>query len=259
MDAIAAAPAVSEVVRSAARGLAAAGNETHVAVLPAGPALFISGYAEPGEPAKAAGATMIRLGTAMELLGLRKDDAVQVKAFVATATDPEVVRREIRAFFGERSVPPLVLLEWRTKGRAVEIELVAAGRGKTAELPSNPIEYITPPGETANPLFTRMVRINRGKLVYTAGLHGRRERDAEPQIRDIFSELRGILQEAGSSFEHMAKATYYVAGEPTSDQLNRIRRELYPPQRLPAASKINVTGTGRPGKTITLDMIAVAP
>lgn len=260
MDAIAAAPAAgAEVVRRTVRGFRSAEGERHVAILPAGPAVFISGYAEPGDPQKAARATMSRLGTALELLDLQKSDVVQVKAFVATATDPEVVRNEIRRFFGDRDVPPLVLLEWRTTGRAVEIELSAAARRRTKEQAPMAIEYITPPGETANPYFTRLVRVNRGRLIFTAGLFGRTEREAEAQIRDIYSQLRDILQQAGSSFDQMVKATYYVADSSASTLLNPIRRELYPPQRPPAASKINVAGTGRKEKTITLDMIAGAP
>ncbi len=260
MDAIAVVPdARGEVVRRAASTLPATEEENHVAILPAGPGLFISGYAEPGEPENATRATMHRLGAALELLSLQKNDVVQVKAFVGAAADPDVVRREIRRFFGDRAVPPLVFLEWRTTGRAVEIELIAAARLRNGEQPSLSIEYITPRGETANPFFTRLVRVNRGRLIFTAGLFGRTDREAEPQIREIFSELQDILGQAGSSFEQMAKATYYVADSPASTLLNPIRRELYPPQRPPAASKINVAGTGRTQKTITLDMIAVAP
>lgn len=260
MDAIAAAPAAGDtVVRRTVRALQSAEGESHAAILPAGPAVFISGYAEPGEPQGAARATMIRLGAALELVGLQKSDVVQVKAFVATATDPEIVRTEIRRFFGDREVPPLVLLEWRTTGRAVEIELSAAARMRTEEQPPVAIEYITPPGETANPYFTRLVRVNRGRLIFTAGLFGRTDREAEAQIREIFSELRDILQQAGSSIDQMVKATYYVADNSASTLLNPIRRELYPPQRAPAASKVNVAGTGRREKTITLDMIAGAP
>lgn len=260
MDAIAAAPAAgTRVVRHPVRAVQTAGGECQVAILPAGPAVYISGYAEPGEPPQAARATMVRLGAALEHVGLQPSDVVQVKAFLATATDPAVVREEIRRFFGHSDVPPQVLLEWHTTGRAVEIELVAAARLRSAEQPPEAIEYITPPGEKPNPHFTRLVRVNRGRLIFTAGLFGRTNQEAEPQIREIFSELHDILQQAGSSFDQMVKATYYVADSDTSNLLNPIRRELYPPQRPPAASKINVRGTGRIEKTITLDMIAGAP
>jgi enamine deaminase RidA (YjgF/YER057c/UK114 family) len=241
------------------RPAAPAGGAPLAAVLPAGPVLFISGRAEPGDPVKAARDTIARLGRDLELLGLGKRDVVQVKSFVSPITATEEVRQEILAFFAGDPIPPLVFVEWHNRGRPVEIELVAAAAAAAGRQPDTAVDYITPPGENANPLFTRLVRVNRGRLVYTAGLFGRTDRSAEPEIREIFAELRSILQKAGSDFEHMAKATYHVTDEPSSTLLNTIRRELYNPKRPPAASKVSVTGTGRAAKTITLDMIAVAP
>lgn len=57
----------------------------------------------------------------------------------------------------------------------------------------------------------------------------------------------------------MVKATYYVTDNPSSTLLNPIRTQLYNPKRTPASSKISVTGTGRAAKSVTFDMIAVAP
>jgi hypothetical protein len=53
------------------------------------------------------------------------------------------------------------------------------------------------------------------------------------------------------------KATYYISTDEASAKLNQLRPRFYDPQRPPGASKAPVAGTGRAGKTITLDMIAV--
>ena len=66
-----------------------------------------------------------------------------------------------------------------------------------------------------------------------------------------------MLRKTGSDMRHLVKATYYVTDEDASAALNKIRPEFYDPQRAPAASKASVVGTGVPGTSVTLDMIAV--
>jgi hypothetical protein len=53
------------------------------------------------------------------------------------------------------------------------------------------------------------------------------------------------------------KATYYVSDTAADRAINDIRPTLFDAERPPAASKISVRGTGRPGKGSTFDMIAV--
>ena len=77
------------------------------------------------------------------------------------------------------------------------------------------------------------------------------------QVREIFGALGQVLKKSGSDFEHLAKATYYVTDNEASNQLNAIRPEFYNSQRPPAASKAMVQGVGPPGRTVTMDMIAV--
>ena len=68
-----------------------------------------------------------------------------------------------------------------------------------------------------------------------------------------------MLEKTGSDFRHLAKATYYVADDEASRKLGELRPKFYDPRRPPAASKAVVPGVGLAGKTVTLDMIAVAP
>jgi enamine deaminase RidA (YjgF/YER057c/UK114 family) len=66
-----------------------------------------------------------------------------------------------------------------------------------------------------------------------------------------------VLFEAGSSFRHLVKATYYLADANGRQSLGDIRPTYYDPTRPPAASALNVTSLGRPGSLVMLDMIAV--
>ena len=56
---------------------------------------------------------------------------------------------------------------------------------------------------------------------------------------------------------HLAKATYYVSDDDGSRGIDKLRPELFDPQRPPAASKVTVHGVGQPARSFTMDMIAV--
>ncbi|MEO6811516.1 MAG: RidA family protein, partial [Isosphaeraceae bacterium] len=118
-------------------------------------------------------------------------------------------------------------------------------------------EFLTPPELKPSPVYSRIVRVNRGDLIYVSGLTGPDGADGKAQTEAIFGTLKEILSRAGSDFRHMVKATYYVADDPASRALNDLRPKYYDPARPPAASKAVVAGVGLPGRTITLDMIAV--
>jgi enamine deaminase RidA (YjgF/YER057c/UK114 family) len=200
------------------------------------------------------------------------EHVVQVKAFVHPVGKREEVQREIVAFFGKVAVPPIVLVEWTFKD-SIEIELVVAGAPARAsrerERPeasrerqrpeaTSAVDYLTPPGMTASPIYCRVCRINHGKRVYIGGLYGAGDTGAG-QVKDIFAQLGALLKKTGSDFRHLAKATYYVSTDDASKQLNVLRPNYYDPKRPPAASKAPVRGVGQKGRGIAIDMIAVVP
>jgi len=168
------------------------------------------------------------------------------------------VRQEITNFFTGKA-PPTVFVEWisPSPNPPIEIELIARGR-KDQSQERNALSFLTPPGTTSTKVFSRVVRVDRGKQVYVSAVYGN-PRGGSAEVREIFGSLGSVLRKAGSDFDHLAKATYYVTDEEASNQLNLIRPEFYPPQRPPAASKAKVRGVGREGGTVTLDMIAVVP
>lgn len=234
-------------------------NAARAAILPAGPRVYISGQAEKGNGslADATRQTMAGLMKTLEHLGLSSRDVVQLKAFVTPMKDAAVAVKEMVGAFPGETPPPIVLVEWESS-LPIEIELIAAAHlpKDNENVPS--IEFITPPWMKASPVFCRVVRVNHPATIYISGLFGTTDNpDAVEEVRDLYGSLRRIAKASGSDLKHLAKATYYVSTDEVSNQLNTVRPEFYDPERPPAASKAKVRGTGRTGRTITLDMIAV--
>ncbi|WP_165251941.1 Rid family hydrolase [Paludisphaera soli] len=235
-------------------------SQATFAVLPGWPRVFISGQAEPDEDLAAATRKTLRsLGDSLKLLGLDRDDVVQLKAFVqpSDAAAAEVVARESSAFFEGGTPPPLVVVGWKSStSQPIEIELIAA-----SPAPGGPdrLDFPPLPPLKPSPVFSRSARVNRGSLVYVSGLMGPENATGAEQVRSVFDDLRAVLDEAGSDFRQMAKATYYVSDPAADAALGAIRPLLYDPDRPPAASKAAVAGVAAPGRGIAVDMIAVAP
>jgi enamine deaminase RidA (YjgF/YER057c/UK114 family) len=189
---------------------------------------------------------------------VQPSDIVQLKAFMQPMCEVGAVRNEIVEFFGG-SAPPTVFVEWisAAPNPPVEIELVAAAKGDFRSEPES-LSFLTPPGTTDSKVFRRVARVNHGRLIYVSGLFGAKSSDGASQVREIFASLDEVLQQTGSDFEHLAKATYYVTDNDASNQLNDLRPRFYSPQRPPAASKAMVKSVGVAGKTVMMDMIAVA-
>src|SRR5262249_48370837 len=147
-----------------------------LAVLPAGPVYYVSGQAERGKTlTESTRKTLASLDETLRYLKCTKGDVVQIKAFVHPMSQIADVRKIRGALgvpdhYGNRFVPPSSLVGWTSKA-SIEIELVVAAK-PTKEKPTAAIEFLTPPGMKASPVFTRVTRINHGKRLYTSGIHG---------------------------------------------------------------------------------------
>ncbi len=223
-------------------------------ILPAGPTIYIAGRAADGGPSEATSDVLNQLQGTLEFLGVDRSQIVRLKCFLRPIADAPVVARAIDAHFDQHP-PPVVFVEW-TNRQTLEIEAVAAAR-ESSSRPVPAIEFLTPPGLTASPVFSRVTRVGPGQAIYTATLHGSTAGSAGSQIREAFTRLAEILGQTGSDLLHLAKATYYVADEQASRLLNEIRPEFYDPDRPPAASKASVRGTAVAGQQMAMDMIAV--
>ncbi len=231
------------------------GKMAHVAVLPKGRTLYISGMADPTKDLhKATVGTMEQLQSVLALNGVGPEHVVHLKAYMKPMDKVNVARNGMSELFRDVYAPPMSFIEW-SNPIPIEIELIAflPGKGKGA----SPVELKWRPEEKRSPVYCRFAVVDSSTRIYTKGYISQKALDAEGQVRDIYTQLKASIEPHGSDFRHLVKATYLVAAQDTSSALNAVRPELYDPERPPAASKASITGTGDDKRTILVDMIAV--
>jgi len=112
----------------------------------------------------------------------------------------------------------------------IKIELIAAAKPDSTNQ-SESVIFLTPPGTNSTKVFSRVAKVNHGKLIYISGLFGMNAHDGEREVREIFESLGKILHSTGSDFEHLVKATYYVSEDLAGNKLNVVRAEFFNPLR----------------------------
>lgn len=262
MDGIAVAPMTSVTSRGVnlpfSNGHYEKTNRAPVAVLPAGRKVFIAGQAEPGKDLlEASDKTMQNLFATLAYLGASASDVVQVKAFINPIEDAAAVEEVIAAFFRGQQVPPIVMVEWLVEENKAEIELVASAPEHYND--KEAVSYYAPPWMIQATTYSRIVDIKAGGLLFTSGLYATEGKDEEEKTRNLFETLSRILEKAGSSYDHLVKASYYPSHEKGREGLMKVRTAFYNPERPPVASLIRIQGTGREGIYLNMDMVAVVP
>lgn len=240
-------------VRTAEKGVV---RRERSAVLPIGGKIFISGQAEKGtDVASAVRLTMAGLHRSLAHVGLKKSDVVQVKAFIRPFGDHDAARREVVASFDGEAAPPIVLIEWQSELFA-EIELVAAAPALVAK-PGETVVHSWLPWLTASPRYCNIAHVPDGvPLIFLSAVDGGTG-DDRAQMKRIFERVGSVLFDAGSSYRHLAKATYYLGGAPSRGLLGDIRGVYFDPTRPPAASALQVAAFGHAGRKAEIEMIAV--
>jgi enamine deaminase RidA (YjgF/YER057c/UK114 family) len=245
-----------EAVGLATRGTDRVEVAGDAAVLPAGAKLFISGQAEKGaDPATAVRLTMAGLHRSLAHLGLEGADVVQVKVFLQPFASHADAGREVAASFGGGPVPPVVMMEWLSD-LYTEIEVVVSARRRPA--PSENITHAWLPWLTRSPRYCHVATVAAGTpLIFLSAIDGGSAAGPRAQMKAIFERIGSVLFEAGSSYRHLAKATYYLADPATRTLLGDIRGVYFDPLRPPSASALNVRSLGAPGRAATIELIAV--
>lgn len=258
LDAVIALPAASSasVAYHRLQTLPGGGQLAAASVLPSGDAVYVSGQAEPGDLRQATRGTVASLLNTLENLGLKKQDVVQLKCFIMPMSDVATANEEIAAAFKGHTIPPVVYVEWASSATIpIEIELIAAARAGKANQ-TETVSYSTPPGMKASPVYSRVAHVHGASRIYVSGLVATAAGDGASQVNSIYAQLATVLEQSGSDFEHLVKATYYVSDDDASEQLNKLRPDYYNPQRPPAASKAIVPSVAIPQRSISIDMIA---
>lgn len=256
VDAVAgAADAGKEVTLNRSKNVAGDDKCADAAVLPAGGIAYLSGHPE-GFSVTTLPTTrsMTRLMKTLEQLGLAPKDVVQVKAFVNPVTTAQDILPEIQAFFPSGLTPPVVFVEWLAS-MPVEIEMIA--RLPSSDKSAEGVEYFDPPEFRPDSTFSRVALMRAPRQIYISGLYASRPSRSNTQSDLLFGQLADVLSKTGSDIRHLVKATYYTSHDDAARWIDMKRFEILDEKRPPAASKVMVHGVGLPGRTMTVDMIAV--
>jgi len=256
VDAVAgAADAGKEVTLKRSKNVAGDDKCADAAVLPAGGIAYLSGHPE-GFSVTTLPTTrsMTRLMKTLEQLGLAPKDVVQVKVFVNPVTTAPDILPEIQAFFPSGLTPPVVFVEWLAS-MPVEIEMIA--RLPSSDKSAEGVEYFDPPEFRPDSTFSRVALMRAPRQIYISGLYASRPSRSNAQSDLLFGQLADVLSKTRSDIRHLVKATYYTSHDDAARWIDMKRFEILDEKRPPAASKVMVHGVGLPGRTMTVDMIAV--
>jgi enamine deaminase RidA (YjgF/YER057c/UK114 family) len=229
-----------------------------VMVVPTRRLIHVSGQAEPGDLRESIRKTLESLSRTVTWVDNRGTIA-QIKVFMTSLENAHIVCEEAvnSGLFSERQLPAISFVQWTNTG-PTEIEVIASAWGPEKDAQAHErLEFLTPPGMTESPVYSKVAVTRSNRLIFTSGLYGTPNGTGEAQVTSLFSELEQVAKGAGSDLRHLAKATYYITNDEVGSRLNALRPKYYDPKRPPAASKATVKGVGVEGCTITLDVIAV--
>ena len=230
---------------------------TDAAVLPRGGIAYLSGQPdEGGLDSSAVSRSMAGLMKTMGHLKISPKDVVQLKVFLRPASSSEEVLGELRKFFPDQLLPPVVFVEWLAAVPA-EIEMIAQLPPSESDKLAEDVVYYTPPEVRPSNTFSKVALLRGDRQILISGLYARVPSRGEPQAVYLFDQLQEVLKKSGSDMRHLVKATYYVSDDDAARWIDRLRPRVYDPLRPPAASKIMVHGVGMPQRTMTVDMIAM--
>lgn len=125
------------------------------------------------------------------------------------------------------------------------------------------VQLIQPSGMYRALTYDHGARV--GNLLFVAGQVGRDATgelvgpfDPVAQARQAFENLKTILEEAGTGFEHVAKVTTYYVDAEEIEPITAIRREYFGDHRPPHTGLV-ITMLGSPEVRFEVEVIAVIP
>ena len=199
--------------------------------------------------------TMKQLMFTLQMLGAGPEHVVQTKAFLNPMADAAFAAESIQSFFEKGDRPPVVMVEWTYSSYPTEIEMIAAIPERKRE--TDPVKYMTPPGDKPSPVYSKMAVVKGDKMIYVGEMVGDAEVAPEAEVMTLFDRLKQAVEAAGGDFKHLVKATYYVSDADVSKELNNLRPKIYDPKKPPTASKVSLKNIGVPKRGMLIDMIAV--
>ena len=107
--------------------------------------------------------------------------------------------------------------------------------------------------------------VRAGDLLFISGLVGVDGRgtlvggqDVAAQARQVFENMRAVLEEAGGRFEDVVKVTVYLTDVDDRPKINPVRQEVFGAAR-PASTLVEVSRLAVPGAKVEIEAVALIP
>jgi 2-iminobutanoate/2-iminopropanoate deaminase len=117
----------------------------------------------------------------------------------------------------------------------------------------------------AEPISHYTDAVVAGDLLFVSGLVGVDRHgalvggdDVAAQTRQVFANLRAVLDEAGCRFEDVVKVTVYLTDVDDRAKINPVRREVFGDAR-PASTLVEVSRLAVPGAKVEIEAVALIP
>ena len=117
----------------------------------------------------------------------------------------------------------------------------------------------------AEPISHYTDAVVAGQLLFVSGLIGVDGRgalvggdDVAAQTRQVFENLRAVLDEAGCGFADVVKVTVYLTDVDDRPKLNPVRQEFFGEAR-PASTLVEVSRLAVPGAKVEIEAVALIP
>jgi 2-iminobutanoate/2-iminopropanoate deaminase len=117
----------------------------------------------------------------------------------------------------------------------------------------------------AEPISHYTDAVVAGELLFVSGLVGVDQHgalvggeDVAAQARQVFENMRMVLEEAGCRFEDVVKVTVYLTDVDDRPKINPVRQDVFGGAR-PASTLVEVSRLAVPGAKVEIDAVALIP
>jgi reactive intermediate/imine deaminase len=117
----------------------------------------------------------------------------------------------------------------------------------------------------ADPISHYTDAVVAGELLFISGLVGVDGQgalvggdDVAAQARQVFENMRVVLDEAGCRFEDVVKVTVYLTDVDDRPKINPVRQEVFGGAR-PASTLVEVSRLAIPGAKVEIEAVALIP
>jgi 2-iminobutanoate/2-iminopropanoate deaminase len=117
----------------------------------------------------------------------------------------------------------------------------------------------------ADPISHYTDAVVAGDLLFVSGLVGVDRHgalvggdDVAAQARQVFANMRAVLDEAGCRFEDVVKVTVYLTDVDDRPKINPVRQEVFGDTR-PASTLVEVSRLAVPGAKVEIEAVALIP